>query len=426
MHVYPDSHPASQTVLLPEFPKIEGHSRFDVCVIGAGYTGISTSLHLAEMGCNVALVDSKRVGWGASGRNGGQLGYGMSVLQPDLIRLVGKEDARRFWGISVESVNLFHALCEKYAIECNFKSGNLACATTQLNLEHLNSHADTVNSYGERIYDQLDRDSTAYISGSLAYTGSILAHRAGHLNPLKYVLGLARAAKDSGVEIFEDSHVKNIELSAPVSVGFDSGTMTADYVVIACNGYLGNLNNSLANRILPVDNYQATTEKLDSETIKSLIKGDVCIWDTSKSVHYYRLTPDNRLVMGCSIGVPGHPPRKLERDCRGHIEYVYPDLKDVKLDYIWGGTLAGTINKLPDVGRVAPNILYAQGYSGHGVGTAPLVGQYIAQAIDSQSGEFEFMSGIKHKNIPGGRFLRLPAVLAYRFMTNTVNKLISK
>lgn len=421
--LYPESHHAAVTTLLPINPAVEGRLRFDVCVVGAGYTGLSASLHLAELGYEVALVDAQRIGWGASGRNGGQLGYGMSAMQPDLLRNFGATRAQEFWDMSVESVNLFHSLCTRHAIDCDFRSGNMACATTPAKFDYLCRHADIVNGYGAEIFERHDRETTQHVSGSEIYKGSILAHRAGHINPLKYALGLARAAAQAGVAIFEDSRVTDIRLTEPISVSFASGTIVADFAVLACNGYLGNLNTSMANRILPVDNYQAATEVLDAATAATLVKGGVCIWDTSNSIHYFRISPDNRLIMGCSIGIPGHPPRDLEKDCRKHIAYVYPHLKGVNIDYIWGGTLGATRNRLPDAGRLAPNALYAQGFTGHGVGIAPLVGKYMAQAIHGESHGFEFLAEIEHENLPGGRFLRIPAILAYRFRTNTVDML---
>lgn len=398
---------------------MEGQKRFDVCVIGAGYTGLSASLHLAAQGLDVALVEAHRVGWGASGRNGGQLGYGMTVMQPELVRRFGAEAARRFWDISVESVELFHHLCERHSIDCDFRPGTMACATTQSNLDYLLRHADIVESYGTDIYRRLDAASTRETSGSPIYTGAILSYRAGHINPLKYAFGLARAAEKAGVSIFEGTRAIDIQVAEPAKVSLETGEITADYVVLGCNGYLQALNKSLAKRILPVNNYQAATEVLDEETRNTLLKGEICIWDTSNSVHYFRLTPDNRLVMGCSIGIPGRPPGNLERDCRRHINYVYPNLRDVKIDYTWGGTLAGTRSRLPDVGRLAPNLLYAQGYTGHGVGIAPLVGKYLANAICAESDGFEFLGSFDHKNVLGGRFLRTPSIIVYRLMTNT-------
>ncbi|MFT5484790.1 MAG: gamma-glutamylputrescine oxidase, partial [Halieaceae bacterium] len=394
---YPDSHHASAAKLLPEYPCLRGQQRFSVCVIGAGYTGISAALHLSQMGHSVALVESERVGWGASGRNGGQLGYGMSDLLPDLIQKCGEENARKFWDISVESVNLFHELSNNYNIDSDFKSGNMACATSARDYDSLRSHADIVDGYGQQIYQQLDRPATLDMSGSPSYHGAILSRHAGHINPLKYALGLAGAADSAGVSIFENSTVTSIDMSQPVTVNTTNGSVIADYAVLACNGHIGKLNTSLAARILPIDNYQAATEVLDGDVIDTLIKGGTCIWDTSKSVHYFRLTPDNRLVMGCGIGIPDHPPRNLERECRKHIAMVYPQLKGVKLDYIWGGTLGGTRNHLPDMGRLAPNVLYSQGYTGHGVGMAPLAGKYIARAIDGESREFELLSQVTHK-----------------------------
>ncbi|MGB1009866.1 MAG: NAD(P)/FAD-dependent oxidoreductase [Thiolinea sp.] len=419
---YPASHHFDQTSPLPAYPVFSGNGHFDVCVIGGGYTGLSSALHLAELGYRVALLEAKCVGWGASGRNGGQLGYGMAPLQQDLIRRFGEEAAKHFWDISVAAVDLFHDLCGRHSISCDFRPGNMACAVTASDYAELRQHAEIVAGYGENIYQLFDPAEAQKVTGSPVYQGAILAQKAGHINPLKYALGLAQAAEKAGVRLFENSVVKHINFADSVTIDLEGGRMTADYAVIACNGYLGALDKTLAKRILPIANYQMATAPLDEVTLSSLLTQGMCVWDTSRSVHYFRLTPDQRLVMGGGISVPGYPPRQLEKDCRKHLAYVYPQLKDVALDFIWGGTVAGTRNQLPDVGRLAPNVFYAQGYTGHGVALAPLMGKYIAAAIQGESAEFDFMAAVKHKPLFGGRLLRVPAVLAYRFLTNTLDQ----
>ncbi len=422
---YPNSHHESQTKTLLPFKHLEGIHQYDVCIVGAGYTGLSTAIHLAEKGLKVAVLEAKRVGWGASGRNGGQLGYGMAVLQGSLEKQFSKEDAKYFWDISVEAVDLFHTLCEKYDIDCDFKSGNMASAVTNSNLTELLEHAEIANGYGSDIYKTHDRKTTEDIIGSNRYLGSIISQKSGHINPLKYIMGLTNSAIKSGVNIYEESPVTEISYKNPATIKSNTGKILADYVVIACNGYQGSLNKKLAARILPIDNFQATTSPLDPNIYNNIIKGDMCIWDTSRSVHYFRKTPDHRLVMGCSIGLPNHIPRNIEAECRKHLEYVYPQLKDAPIDYIWSGTLGGNNRQLPDVGWLEPNILYAQSFTGHGVGLAPLVGKYMADVIHSESDKFNFLSKIKHKNIFGGRHLRIPAILVYKFMTNTMDKIIT-
>ena len=423
MSSYTNSHHFAMTTPLKTFRQIEGQRRADICVVGAGYTGLSVSLHLAELGFNVVLLEGKRVGWGASGRSGGQLGYGMTPMQPDLMSKYGEEGARRFWEISASAVDLFHSLCLKHNIECDFKNGNMACAVSQSDLDYLNDHVEIIEGYGRKVYDSYDRVTTENITGSDVYAGSIISENAGHLNPQKYAFGLTKAANNAGVAIFENSKVLELNNSGSLEVMTETGSVVAENVVLCCNGYLGKLNPTLANRILPVDNYQIATEPLDDQTLGKLVNNGACVWDTHRSVHYFRVTPDHRLVMGCGIGIPNYPPKNLEKDCRKHLQRIYPFLKNVKIDYIWGGILAGTVNQLPDVGRLAENIFYAQGYSGHGVGLAPLVGKLMALAIHEGCDDFDFLAKIKHKNVPGGRFLRFPAVLSYRLMTNTLDKL---
>ncbi|WP_420547236.1 NAD(P)/FAD-dependent oxidoreductase [Curvivirga sp.] len=420
---YPVSYHTSVTKQLVPFSRLNGAKKYDVCVVGAGFMGCSTSIHLAKLGYKVCLVEAKRVGWGASGRNGGQLGYGMTKLQPDLIEQYTAEKTRIFWDISVESVELFHQLCEEYEIDCDFQSGNMACGLTTAHMDYLVKHANIVNGYGRQIFEILDQEETVRQTGSPIYKGSILSHRAGHINPLKYVLGLAKAAQKLGVDIYEESPALAISDGIPAQVTFHDGQIFADKIVLGCNGYIGNLNKTLAKRILPVDNYQAATEPLDDHILKSVINNGACAWDMARSVHYFRITPDRRLTMGCAIGIPNRKPRNLERECRKHLEYVYPHLTDVKLDYIWGGTLGGNHESLPDVGQLSENIFFAQAFTGHGVGLAPLLGKLIAEKINGTSDKFDFLARVKHRNIIGGTKLRIPAVLAYKFFTNSLDML---
>ncbi len=423
MATYPPSHHASAARLLPEFTPLGGDQRYDVAIVGAGYTSLSAALHLAQLGYKVCVLEAQRVGWGASGRNGGQLGIAMVELQPQLIALYGEQRARQLWDISIDALELFHSLCAEYQIECDFRVGNMACAATPADLNNLLDHVLIVEGYGSHVYTSYDRDSLSNICGSPRYYGAINTNRAGHLNPLKYCLGLAQAAVTAGVTIHEMSPVEKICFGDPLKMICPDGSVTANYGILGCNGYLGKLNKAMAGRILPVENYQAATAVLDDETLSNLINGDMCIWDTSRSVHFFRKTPDGRLTMGCGIGIPGYPPRNLRSECARHLEFVYPQLAGVELDFVWGGNLAGTRSHMPDVGTLAPNLYYAQGYTGHGLALAPMVGKYLAQAIQDESPEFELLAGIPQRRVPGGTALRIPAVLAYRFTTNTLDRL---
>lgn len=418
---YPASLHAAESQLPASRPPVDGNHRFGVCVIGAGYTGLSAALHLAKAGHRVAVVDAGRIGWGASGRNGGQLGYGMTPLQPALMDQYGDERARRLWLLSVEAVEFFHQLCRVHEIDCDFQPGNLACATTARHLDYLLKHADIVEQYGFDTYERLDASAAQQISGSQIYRGAILARRAGHINPLKYALGLARAAKAAGVTLFEDSRALSVDHARPAIVKFAEGAVTADTVILACNGYVGDLNPALARRLLPIDNYQVATEVLDEALAKTLLREGVCAWDTSRSVHYFRLTRDRRMVMGCGVGSPERWPRQLERDCRKHLRYVYPQLSDTPIEFLWRGTLGSNRRSLPDVGQLDTNVYFAQGYTGHGVGLAPLVGYYLAKAIDGTCEEFDFLSQFTHRNVLPSRKLRPAAIWAYRFATNTLD-----
>lgn len=419
---YPSSHHASQAELLKPCPSLKGSHSYDICVVGGGFMGISSALHLAKLGYKVTLVESKRIGWGASGRNGGQLGYGMTKSQVDLLEDYSPEDAKHFWNISVEAVELFHSLCGEHNISCDFKSGNMACAVTEEDYDGLIEHAEIVNSYGTEIYEILSKEDTISQTASPLYCGSTITQKAGHINPLKYVLGLAKAAQELGVDIYEESPVTEFhETTSKIKVNFENGTISADKLVLGCNGYIANLNKKLSKRVFPIENYQAATAPLKDTELEKVINNGACAWDTARSVHYFRLTPDNRLTMGCAIGFAGHTPRNLEQQCRKHLEFVYPDLKDIPLDYMWGGTLGGNHESLPDVGQLTDNIYFAQCFTGHGVGLAPLLGKYIADKIHTGSDNFDFLAKVPHKNIIGGKLLRIPATMVYKFATNTMD-----
>ena len=405
---YPDSWYAATATPLPAFDPLKGAIKADVCVVGAGYTGLSAALHLAKAGRRVVLIEAQRVGFGASGRNGGQLGSGQRVEQDGLEKMLGADHAAKLWDLGEEAKALVKSLIAEHQIECHLKPGVAWTGSSAGEVRHLHDYAEHLQSrYG---YDQiktLDHDQLKSVCPSPDYKGGILDMGAAHLHPLNLVLGLARAAKDAGVQIFEQSAVHHIQEGRQAVVQTDGGRVTADHVVLACNGYLGNLNRKVAARVMPINNFIAATEPL-GDRIKDVLPQDVAVADSRFVVNYFRLSHDGRLLFGGGESYGYRFPADIAAKVRAPLSVVFPQLKDVRIDYAWGGTLAITLKRLPYLARPSPNILSASGYSGHGVGTATHAGQLMARAIQGDSDGFDLMSTIPTPPFPGGAALRSP------------------
>ncbi|KPA22214.1 Gamma-glutamylputrescine oxidoreductase [Shimia sp. SK013] len=405
---YPESWYAATAEPLAPFPSFQGNRQADVCVIGGGFTGLSTALHLAQKGYDVVLLEAQRVGFGASGRNGGQLGSGQRMEQDALENLVGPEDAAKLWHLAEDAKSLVRNLISEHKISCHFKPGIAhACFSKR---ESNEEHAYTAHLQQRYGYDQiepLDRDALQALCPSPKYVGGSLDMGAGHLHPLSYALGLAVAASAAGVKIFESSEVTQINQGSKVTVSTRAGKVTADHLVLACNGYLGDLEPKVATRVMPINNFIAATEPLGDDAAKVLTQ-DVAVADTKFVVNYFRLSHDKRLLFGGGESYGYRFPKDISATVRKPMVEVFPHLCDVKIDYAWGGTLAITMKRMPYLRRLAPNILTASGYSGHGVGTATHAGQLIATAIAGQNEGFDTMARVPAQPFPGGTALRSP------------------
>lgn len=405
---YPDSWYAATAEPLPPFAPLRGDHRADVCVVGAGYTGLSAALHLAEAGHDVALVEAHRVGFGASGRNGGQLGSGQRMEQDGLEKLVGRDDAAKLWELAEEAKALVKSLVARHGIACHLKPGvahgcfsRREVAAEHACAEHLRTR------YGYECIETLDRDAFHAICPSPAYKGGTLDMGAGHLHPLAYAIGLARAARDAGARIHETSPVQAIEPGEKPSVQTEQGQVTADHVILACNGYLGDLDRKVAARVMPINNFIAATEPLGAESARVLAR-DVAVADTKFVINYFRLSHDGRLLFGGGESYGYRFPRDIAATVRKPMLEIFPHLRDARIDYAWGGTLGITMKRMPYLVRPAPNMLSASGYSGHGVGTATHAGKLMADAIAGQSAGFDILSRVPAPAFPGGTALRSP------------------
>jgi gamma-glutamylputrescine oxidase len=405
---YPQSWYAATAKMLAPFPPLRGEVKADVCIVGAGYTGLSAALHLAEAGFDVVVIDAHRVGFGASGRNGGQLVSGQRMAQDGLEAWMGDTDAAKLWQLGEDAKTLVKDLIARNDIACDLKPGVAWTGSSASDVSDLHNYAAHL---GERYgYDQIEAlDSAAChaICPSPDYKGGILDRGAGHLHPLNYVLGLARAAAAAGVRIFENTHAHHIEEHRPAVVRTDKGRITADTVILACNGYLGGLNRRVAARVMPINNFIAATEPLGADAERVLTR-DVAVSDSRFVVNYFRLSADKRLLFGGGENYGYKFPTDIGAVVRKPMTVIFPHLRDVRIDYAWGGTLAITMKRMPFLARLAPNILSASGYSGHGVGTATHAGQLMAHAIQGDAEGFDTMARVPAPSFPGGSAMRSP------------------
>ena len=405
---YPDSWYTATAHALAPFPPLRGETRADVCVVGGGYTGLSAALHLAQAGLDVVLLEAHRVGFGASGRNGGQLGSGQRMHQDDLERLVGAAEATRLWQLGEEAKDLVKALIARHGIDCDLKPGVAWTGSTASEVAHLHDYAGMLQDrYGYDALEILDAEACHALCPSPDYRGGVLDRGAAHLHPLNFALGLARAAAAAGVRIFEDTHVHHVEERQPATVRTDKGRVVADHVVLACNGYLGGLSRKVAARVMPINNFIVATQPLGAEADRVLTR-NVAVADSKFVVNYFRLSADGRLLFGGGESYGYRFPSDIRAVVRKPMLKVFPHLRDVPLDYAWGGTLAITMKRMPFLARLAPNVLSASGYSGHGVGTATHAGQLMALAIRGQTDGFDTMARVPAPAFPGGPALRTP------------------
>ncbi|MFX0544108.1 NAD(P)/FAD-dependent oxidoreductase [Roseovarius sp. S1116L3] len=408
---YPASWYAATSDMLPGCPPLRGEARADVVVVGAGYTGLSAALHLAEAGMDVALIEAQRVGFGASGRNGGQLGSGQRMDQEGLERLMGDGDAAKLWALAEDAKTLVKSLIAKHGIGCYLQPGVAHATMSAKEMAQEHAYADHLAArYGYDQIEKLDRDAMHALCPSPAYHGGTLDMGAAHLHPLRYALGLARAAKAAGVRIYEQSEVTQIDEGARATLHTKDGRISADHVILACNGYLGGLNGKVASRVMPINNFIAATKPLGDEAARVLTR-DVAVADTKFVVNYFRLSHDKRLLFGGGESYGYKFPADIEALVRKPMAEIFPYLGDVQIDYAWGGTLAITIKRMPYLARLAPNMLSASGYSGHGVGSATHAGKLMADAVRGEAQGFDTMARVPATPFPGGAALRSPLLV---------------
>jgi gamma-glutamylputrescine oxidase len=396
----------------PEHPPLRGDITADVCVVGGGIAGCSTALELAERGYKVVLLEGQRIGWGASGRSGGQAITGFASGQSKLVNQVGAENAKRMWDISVEGLQLIRERVAKHHIDCDLHWGQMHVAIKpRQRAVLLDEQREAEETYGYRQLKFLEREQVESLLETRRYIAGLYDSGSGHLHPLNYTLGLAAAASAAGVTIHEHSQVTNITYDQPALVTTAGGRVRAKFVVLCCNAYLNTLVPALRSRIMPVGTYIVATQSLGAERMHRLMRENIAVTDVNFVLDYFRRSADHRLLFGGRVSYSGLDPFDTANATRKRMLNVFPQLADVSIDYSWGGYVDITMNRAPDFGRLAPHIYYLQGFSGHGIALTGVAGRLAAEAIAGQAERFDLFTRLKHRNFPGGQLLRTPALV---------------
>lgn len=387
---------------------MRGELQADVCIVGAGYTGLSAARHLAAKGLDVVVLDAHRVGFGASGRNGGQVCSGYDYPQTVLTKKLGRGLAKVLWELGEEAKSDLREICTQHIPEARYTAGVMHGTYTASETAEDQAEVDLlVNDYGYEDARVVGPHEIGDVVKSPNYHGGLLDMGAGHIHPLRYVLGLARLAEAAGARIYELSEVHRIDKGDPAIVATGKGRVKARHVILAGNGYLPNLEREVAARVMPLNSFIAATEPLGSRA-DEIFGQDIAVHDSKWVANYFRLSEDKRLLFGgrpsYSLGFPEGIATLMQK----RIPQIFPQLEGVKIDYAWGGTLGVTIPRMPAVIRVAPNMLSAGGYSGHGVALSGLSGKVMAEAITGQAGRFDTLADLKVPAFPGGTAFRAP------------------
>jgi len=396
---------------LADDPMLEGSHEADVCVIGAGFAGLSVALECRARGLSVIVVDAHRPGWGASGRNGGQTLVGFAkdeVIEKQL----GLDGARAAWAMSIEGVGLVRERIARYGIECDFTPGYLTVATKPKRVPDLRAWMEAASSrWGYDKLSWLDTDAIRARIASRNYLAGVYDPLSGHLHPLKYCLGLADAARREGAQLFAHSPVLEVVRGARPIVRTATGEVRCRFVAACGNATLGEvLPAEVASRIAPIASYIVATEPLGRERANALIAGRSAVCDNNFFLDYYRVSADHRLLFGGRASSTGASPVQLGEEIRQRMTGVFPQLADIKVEFAWGGFVDVTRNRAPDFGAIDANYYYVQGFSGHGVALTGIAGRVVAQAMAGETAAFDLFAKLRHARFPGGPALRGPAL----------------
>lgn len=397
-------------------PPLAGTVQAEVCVIGGGIAGCSAALHLAERGYRPVLLEQHQFGWGASGRSGGEVIHGLACGQGKLERLIGRADARAVWQIAAEALTLTRALIERHRISCDWVDGYMLTALKPRHDRELREEIEQLRTrYDYPSVRYMPREEIRATLASERYVSAMFDANGGHLHPLAYTLGLAAAAERAGARLFEGSRALAV---TPGRVRTDHGEVRARRIVLCGNAYLGSTAPGLSEWIMPVATHLIATEPLGEARARMLIGNNAAVSDMNWALDYFRRTADHRLLFGGAINYAGHGASDAREANRARMLRVFPQLADTRIEYAWGGLLDLTANRAPHFGRLAPDLYFLQGFSGHGIALASMAGRLVAEAIAGQAERFDVFARIPHRRFPGGALARRPllalAMLYYR------------
>lgn len=409
------------------FPALTGELRADVCVIGGGFSGLNTAIELAQKGLSVVLLEAYKIGWGASGRNGGQLirgvGHGVEQFEPT----IGAQGVRDLKLMGLEAVDIVRQRVAQFQIDCDLTWGYCDLANKPSHLEGFAEDMAELKQLGYRHEMRLLQPEQMHeVVGSDRYVGGMIDMGSGHLHPLNLALGEAVAAQALGVQLFEDSAVTRIDYGNEVKVHTAQGLVRATHLVLACNAYLNGLNPSLGGKVLPAGSYVIATEPLSEAEAREIIPQNMALCDQRVALDYYRLSADRRLLFGGACHYSGRDPADIAAYMRPKMLAVFPQLAEAKIDYQWGGMIGIGANRLPQIGRLKdqPNVYYAQAYAGHGLNATHLAGKLLGEAIAGRaSSDFDLFAKVPHMTFPGGKHLRSP-LLALGMLWHRLKELL--
>ncbi len=392
---------------------LQGAVQADVVVVGGGFAGLSAALELAQQGLSVVLLEADRIGAGASGRNGGQAIVGYASGQGPFEEQLGARDAQRAWDLSVQAVELIGRRITTHGIDCDWQRGYTYVADSPKKARALQDEFEDHQRRGVACTWAEGADVARFIR-SPRYVAAFRENTSGHLHPLKYALGLARAAQAAGVQIFERSPVTGLQRGKTLVARTPQGQVTARLGVLAGNCMLPEFGPQvapeIAPRIMPVGTYMIGTEPLDDALCERLIPGNAAVCDNNFVLDYFRFSADRRMLFGGRVSYTTMTPPNLKGVMAQRMGAVFPELANVAVPYVWGGFVDISMNRAPDFGRLGDNLYYLQGFSGHGVALTGLAGQLVAEAVAGQAGRFDLFARLKHHDFPGGPLLRTPSL----------------
>ncbi|WP_262696396.1 NAD(P)/FAD-dependent oxidoreductase [Kordiimonas aquimaris] len=415
------------------FPRLEGNVESEVCVIGGGFTGVSTALHLAEKGVDVVLVEQNQIGWGASGRNGGQVlgGFGPELSDyEEYEKVYGVDAALKVWQLGVDCVDIVRDWIVRYGIDCDFAWGYFDAAMNEREFIELKAAKEALEKRGyPHDLKLVSSREINEVIGSDRFIGGLVNEGWGHCHPLNLVRGEAKAAEKLGARIYEDARVSDIKYEADsITVDLTWCRVSAKKVVLAGNAYLGNLVPELERQVLPVGSYIIATEPLPADVIARILPGNHAACDQRWALDYFRLSADGRLLFGGMANYNGTHPKKIKDALYPKMIKVFPELEGVRIDFEWGGNLGVGLNRIPQIGRLDDVTYYAQAYAGHGVAQTHMAGRIIADAIRGEDEMLSIMETVKHRAFPGGRLFRTPllaAGMAFEQFKETIRNIVS-